>query len=145
MATCARCGDEIPDTNADVSESALLMVLIADHMLELFGLARWKRKSSSDERTFAIESDLQSWNAFAHFGRILSKGVHDAAHNGDQVFDLSERWLDVATRFGLIGMDRTPTGQVLRGKVPVDGFVPQEDSILATQLSQANMNIQGWR
>jgi hypothetical protein len=147
MATCARCDGEILDSNVGLSEDSLLMVLIADHMLELFGLARRKRKSSSEEKTFAIEDGLQSWNTFAHFGRICSSLLHKDAHDeGDgSMKPLCDAWLRSAREHCTVGLDRTSSGQRLKGKVPADRFVPQHDSILASQVSEGNLKIQEWR
>jgi hypothetical protein len=141
MARCAMCGEDISTRTLRLSEDALLMLRIADHMLQLWGLPRERTKSSAEERGFALGGDLPSWFTFAHVGRIHSSALHDAAHSGDTEPFKTNEWLRVAKRYCLVGLDRTLSGQALRDQIPADRSVPEEDGMLAAQMAEANVKI----
>ena len=138
MATCAICGEDIATENLRFSEDALLMLRIADHMLQLWG--RPQQAPISKRSAASLGGDFPSWFTFAHIGRIHSKIQHRAAHSEDTESFKTNEWLSVAKQYCLVGLDRTTSGQELRDEIPVP-FVPQDDAMLATQMAEGDAKI----
>jgi hypothetical protein len=139
MATCAICGEDIATENLHFSEDALLMLRIADHMLQLWG--RPQQGPISRSSAVLLGGDFPRWFTFAHLGRVQSKIEHMVAHGGwdTEPFKTNE-WLTVAKQYCLVGLDRTTSGQELRDEI-LDPFVPQDDAMLAAQMAEGNVKI----
>lgn len=138
MAICAMCGQDVATQNLRFSEDALLMLRIADHMLQLWG--RPQQGPVSKRSVVSLGGDFPRWFTFAHLGRIHSKLQHRAAHSGDTESFETNEWLSVAKQHCLVGLDRTTSGQELRDEIPVP-FVPQDDATLVAQMTEGNAKI----